>query len=640
MLAFLSNCLFRSWDRGSLWETLLRCQLLFLPVTLLTLYVKYITVGLDWWLLEPERTLNAWAVLPFTGGDFLIGLILLPLAFALFFRVRPMPWSVAFLFPIVPLLVFLYIQLHAYYLLENFASGSLIAEGFRWGWKNIGLAVQYVPLASLAKLCLLLTLGALCSYGACSAAQRLRFLFSRRVQAAVFGMEVTVLVIVFALRDGRLPYTRPVLVRIASAMTSPSEAPMSPLDVLRERYRLLTGTPVAPAGDPYFGRASGSDLVLIVLETTPAQCLDLTGGDIPPALSNLRRRAWIGSQHHTTYPFTSTGLYSIATGMYPQEQIGRMGFFDQPSGLFSILRAHGYATAAYGTGMETFKRLLKAQRIGKLEEQACYTGAETIRYYNREWLHKQIASDERCLDLLLKDIRDWVSADRRFAVLYAPQVSHGPWQDLRGADTGRDPLERCRDLVSLQDQWIGRLSETLQRLGRLERTLIVVTADHGVRFREEDPRFRQGRIDSYSFQLPFLLYAPQALASPKVLEWVTSHIDIQPSVLGLLGIREGRELEQGLPVWDPSLAGRTTYFWAARVMGADGFHKGGRFYMLNHHRGTVYANSRMSFDEAQRVVDPAQAEDIKREIGQMDEIRRSWMGCAIEGCPGYTPPSQ
>ena len=59
MLAFLSNCLFRSWDRGSLWETLLRCQLLFLPVTLLTLYVKYMTVGLDWWLLEPERTLTA-----------------------------------------------------------------------------------------------------------------------------------------------------------------------------------------------------------------------------------------------------------------------------------------------------------------------------------------------------------------------------------------------------------------------------------------------------------------------------------------------------------------------------------------------------------------------------------------------------
>ena len=62
--------------------------------------------------------------------------------------------------------------------------------------------------------------------------------------------------------------------------------------------------------------------------------------------------------------------------------------------------------------------------------------------------------------------------------------------------------------------------------------------------------------------------------------------------------------------------------------------------MSNHHRGTVYANSVMSFDEAHRVVDPAQADDIKRELGRMDEIRRSWLRCAIEGCPGYTPPNQ
>lgn len=159
-----------------------------------------------------------------------------------------------------------------------------------------------------------------------------------------------------------------------------------------------------------------------------------------------------------------------------------------------------------------------------------------------------------------------------------------------------------------------------------------MTADHGVRFAEEDSRFRPGTIDDYTFHLPLLLYAPPARRDTKFIEWATSHIDIQPSILDLLGVDRGRQFEQGSPIWNEALARRTVFFWAGRALGADGFHRGGEYFMWNRLRDTVYRNSIMRFSEANRVRDQATAHSVMEEIEKMDLLRRSWLRCALEGC--------
>lgn len=54
-----------------------------------------------------------------------------------------------------------------------------------------------------------------------------------------------------------------------------------------------------------------------------------------------------------------------------------------------------------------------------------------------------------------------------------------------------------------------------------------------------------------------------------------------PAVLDLLGVSTGREFEEGSAIWNPSLADRTTYFFALQAFGADGLHADGRFFMWN-----------------------------------------------------------
>jgi len=122
-----------------------------------------------------------------------------------------------------------------------------------------------------------------------------------------------------------------------------------------------------------------------------------------------------------------------------------------------------------------------------------------------------------------------------------------------------------------------------------------VVGDHGLRTSEEDPVVN-GMINEISFRVPLLIYAPAALHQTVSIPWLTSHIDVAPTVLDLLGVETGREFEQGAPIWTPDIANRQTYFFAQTLFGTDGYYSSGRFYMRNDMSDTVYENSIQHFD--------------------------------------------
>jgi hypothetical protein len=124
--------------------------------------------------------------------------------------------------------------------------------------------------------------------------------------------------------------------------------------------------------------------------------------------------------------------------------------------------------------------------------------------------------------------------------------------------------------------------EQLSSERRLDHTIIVVTGDHGIRTAIEDPSFEpHGLLPDYSFHVPLLIFAPQILKDRQTVRFVTSHIDVAPTVLDLLGIKQGREFEQGLPVWDTDGSKRKVFLWAGDYLGAEGFAEGQNFTVWN-----------------------------------------------------------
>jgi hypothetical protein len=109
------------------------------------------------------------------------------------------------------------------------------------------------------------------------------------------------------------------------------------------------------------------------------------------------------------------------------------------------------------------------------------------------------------------------------------------------------------------------------------------------------------------------------------IPYVTSHIDITPSILDLVGISAGREMEQGAPLWDPRLASRQIYFWGNQMQGNDGLYSGGEFYGWNRIADTVYANRRLHFGPADALFGNSPARRYATDsILEMSAIQMAW----------------
>jgi hypothetical protein len=314
----------------------------------------------------------------------------------------------------------------------------------------------------------------------------------------------------------------------------------------------------------------------------------------------------VAAEHYGTAPLTNRSWLSIFASWYPSPfSFDRA--FEGPGSLLPgvISRAR---TAGYETGL--YSRAEPSRLVPGDNERLRAFGFQNIRYPPSAGrsldLDMEIARERMAVDLLKKDLAGWVQSDRRFMATYFPIIGHAPWQDVTNG-RARTVLERGKALMVLQDGWLGELLDELQRHDRLERTLIVVTSDHGIRTRKEDPDFRLGMIDDISFHVPLLVYAPQVLASTVVVPWVTSHVDIPPTVLDLLGLERDTDTEQGIAIWNELVAERVTFQLASLYLGSDGFARNGRFHMYGHLTGRVYEAPEMRFDAADELPKNSQA---------------------------------
>jgi arylsulfatase A-like enzyme len=194
--------------------------------------------------------------------------------------------------------------------------------------------------------------------------------------------------------------------------------------------------------------------------------------------------------------------------------------------------------------------------------------------------------------------------------------------------------ERGRAILALQDRHVGELVGFLKERGRLDRTILVVTGDHGVRTRAEDPIFEGGMIDDYSFHVPLIVHAPAALGERVTIPWITSHIDVAPTVLDLLGCDAGRESEQGTPIWDPRLNERVTFFLANHYLGADGYHDQGKFRMFSTVWGSAYAGDELHFTHRELAQQGSETHEQAQEtIGYMIALQEAWGSTFMKPSP-------
>ncbi len=167
---------------------------------------------------------------------------------------------------------------------------------------------------------------------------------------------------------------------------------------------------------------------------------------------------------------------------------------------------------------------------------------------------------------------DQVPAPVRAASREAEAAAH-PWlraklalplsESWYGKPAGLDEasIRRARavyyGLITEVDHHLGRIVAALEALGELDRTLILVTADHGEMLGDHWLLGKAGFFPQ-AFHVPLIVIDPgPAAARGRVVEAFTEHVDLMPTILERIGLApplqcDGRSLVPWLEGGDPA----------------------------------------------------------------------------------------
>ena len=613
----------------------------FTVVGLFGVYLKAAVLGPEWdsiarfFGVATPAQLALTQRLGFFAADLGLNLLVVPIAGTIFATLLFRRYRLAAaLMAALLLSAWLFVELRAHSEVGQFISREVVTDGVGWLVTNPASARDYVTLASLAKLGALVAWFAAAAVVAGLARRRERaapdggtaYRAALMIPAAAIAIAALLLTpVAYASRLRGSALNVSAVVRAAEALSGPWGAAAADVAMTPEQgllaFRELTHTAPAAPGHPFAGREADSDLLVFLMETGPAQALDLAAeaGTLPGA-RRLLPHAFVSSVHYTAHPYSSDAVFSLLSGLYPQprRRVLRGDAVSSLPGLFSSLPAAIPERGVYLPGL--YRIELDDRMYGGFGARTVYVAdrhaddpvaapaaarAEAlVQEFERDGgrfdartrgpLVVRLRNDLQALARLERDLLAALAAHRRYALMFFPEIGHGPWPSLHG---DADVLARGRALMRLQDAWLAEILDLIAAAGRLDRTVVVVTADHGLRTRVEYPPLPVGLLSDVTYRVPLLVHAPRTLAAPMRLGTPSSHVDVAPTVLALFGQTDAAAHMAGVPIWQREADDRI-YLLGSAYGGADGFIEGGRFYMRQALSGLVYASDRFAFETA------------------------------------------
>jgi choline-sulfatase len=284
----------------------------------------------------------------------------------------------------------------------------------------------------------------------------------------------------------------------------------------------------APPAPP----AAARNLVLVTIDTLRADRLGSYGNRTvaTPRMDRIAADGALFEQATVHVPLTRPSHVSMFTGLLPAEH----GIRDNVSPalapevptLAPMLQAAGFRTGAFVSSI-VLSRQSGLNRGFEQYSDRFEIGADDARFLN---------TIQRPGDVAVKEALDWMQSagdGRVFAWihLYDPHDPYEPPEPYAAQYAGR-PYD---GEVAWTDELIGRLEDGLQRLGRRDQTLLVVTSDHGEGLGEHDESVHGFFVYESTLRVPLIVRGP-GVAAGRRHKGVARSVDLMPSALDLLGV--------------------------------------------------------------------------------------------------------
>ncbi|MEO5896724.1 MAG: sulfatase [Vicinamibacterales bacterium] len=272
-------------------------------------------------------------------------------------------------------------------------------------------------------------------------------------------------------------------------------------------------------------------VVIITLDTTRADRLPAYGfmDATMPHLDRLAREGVVFDQATSVAPLTLPAHASLFTGLFPPAHRVRDNA-DRPlssehSTLAETLKQQGFRTAAFvGSVVLDADRGL-SQGFDDFRGVATANASEHLSGPPRRRRGDEVITDAiRWIDSVHDDSRFFV-----WAHLYDPHRPYDPPEPFRSQYSDPYVAE-----IAFADAQIGRLLEALDRRTLLNRTIVVVAADHGESLGDHGERDHGIFVYESVLRVPLIMRVPGV--APRRVADVVRLVDVMPTVLDLLGV--------------------------------------------------------------------------------------------------------
>ena len=351
----------------------------------------------------------------------------------------------------------------------------------------------------------------------------------------------------------------------------------SPLTLLVGSYasepvRHLMGRDTVPPGDPYCfdlhspvptdgedplakATPSRTNLVLVILESISSRNVSAVPTPMP-FLEELGRssNSVRFENHYTHWAQTMTAAFSIWCAELPHPEYPPITYVNPAIPCVSLpeaLKAEGYDTALFSSADLAFDRqvrFLRHRRFDVMVDRNEMPGGNDA--WQNTW-----GIDER---VTTGAVLDWIHRqrsthpDRRFFAAYNMAAGHHPYE-YPGSPSGRwldgdREADAQRATLRFVDDRLRELLDGLRSQQLLDSTLVAIVSDHGPGSgRAGMGRIRDASIYEGSVHVPLVVSGPQLAGKGGAVTLPTGHIDLAPTLLGLLDLQppatmKGRDL--------------------------------------------------------------------------------------------------
>lgn len=313
----------------------------------------------------------------------------------------------------------------------------------------------------------------------------------------------------------------------ACSKALPSGAPASSaatvLDAGDGGTHAIAAAPPAPAGPP-------KDANVIVLSIDSLRA-DMPWAGYPrpiaPRLTELEARAVSYTRAHSISSYTSMSLGGFLGGRLPSELV-RSGYFFgtyrknvffpqllQKAGIHTMgVMAHMYfKSAGFDAGFDDW-RLVPGITFDPNTDRDVTSPA-----------HEKLAEEM---------LGDPANESRRFFFWAHFLDPHDLYQRHDGIDWGKSARDRYDGEVTFTDRYVGKLLDFIAKQSWADRTVLILTSDHGEEFGEHGMSRHGFEIWETLTHVPLMVLAPGN--APRRIDVLRSTIDLAPTILEFFGV--------------------------------------------------------------------------------------------------------